>query len=90
MDNSITLDDSGVFNDDGTSGGDADGVNMVFSGNGLFKMKQISLTFPPNEVFRRYTVNVMLELIYRRKMCGVAECACAPALRRRTPPKAAV
>ena len=32
MDSYNTLDDSGVFNDDGTSGGDADGVNMVFSG----------------------------------------------------------
>ena len=43
MDNYDTLDDSGVFNDDGTSGGDADGVNMVFSGKGLLRVKRASL-----------------------------------------------
>ena len=53
MDSYNTLDDSGVFNDDGTSGGDADGVNMVFSGKGFFKIKRTSLTLPPYEVFRR-------------------------------------
>ena len=53
MDNFSTLDDSGVFNDDGTSGGDADGVNMVFSGKGLFRIKRASLMFTTNKVFRR-------------------------------------
>ena len=45
MDNYNTLDDSGVFNDDGTSGGDAEGVNMVFSGKRLLKSNEHHLPF---------------------------------------------
>ena len=64
MDNYNTLDDSGVFNDDGTSGGDADGVNMVFSGKGLLKIKRTALTLPPNEVFGD-KLNLKLEWRHR-------------------------